>query len=259
MASAATTTTTTRTDEPLDTSIRLVTPERIAFQYPLAGPFRRAPAYLIDVLVWIGLLIVGSIAVHQLTAGAPGIGGGLMNILLFVLLWGYRGACEALLNGQTPGKWCLGIRVVSVDGVPITAGQAILRNLLWTVEWIIPLAFLPALASMLLTRRYQRLGDLAAGTMVVVERQPRRGGVVRPEEPEVLALLPYLPTRLPAGPELARALADYVQHRHRFGRDRREEMAGRLARPLRARYALPERATGDAILCAYYHRVFLGG
>jgi len=262
MASAATATTTTTaigTDEPLDTSIRLVTPERIAFQYPLAGPFRRALAYLVDVLVWAGLLVVASLGAWALAIGSPGVFRGAVAIAYFVLQWGYSGACEAVFNGQTPGKYCLGIRVVAVDGVPITAGQAILRNLLWTVEWIFPLAFMPALASMLLTRRFQRLGDLAAGTMVVVERRPRRGGIVRPEDPAIAALLPLLPPRLAAGPELSRALADYVQHRHRFGRDRREEMAGRLARPLRARYGLPAEAAGDAILCAFYHRVYLGG
>ncbi len=253
MASA----TATRTDEPLDTSIRLVTPERIAFQYPLAGPFRRALAYLLDVLVWLVLLIL-LVIVTTLFAIVTPAGLGLILVAYFVLQWGYGGFCEALFNGQTPGKWAVGIRVVSVDGVPITGGQAVLRNLLWAFEWLLPLAFMPAMASMLLTRRFQRLGDLAAGTMVVVERRPRRGGVVRLAESGIEAILPYLPPSLPAGPELARALADYVQHRGRFNRARREEMAVHLARPIRARFGLPNGASSDAVVCAMYHRVFLG-
>ena len=72
------------------------------------------------------------------------------------------------------------------------------------------------------------------------------------------ALLPWLPVRVAAGPELARALSDYVQRRGRFGPARREEMAGHLARPLRDRYGLPADSTSDAVLCALYHRVFLG-
>ena len=255
MASA----TASRTDEPLDTSIRLVTPERITFSYPLAGPFRRALAYSIDFAVWCVIFLVLLVAVTFFSFVTAQIGGiGFLFVIWFILQWGYGGFCEAFFNGQTPGKWVMGIRVVSVDGVPITGGQAVLRNLLWTFEWVFPLAFMPALASMLLTRRFQRLGDLAAGTMVVVERPPRRGGIVRLSEPAIEALLPLLPPRLPAGPELARALSDYVQHRGRFNRARREEMAVHLAAPLRARFQLPEQAPGDAIVCAMYHRVFLG-
>ena len=254
MASA----TSSRTDEPLDTSIRLVTPERITFQYPLAGPFRRTLAYLLDAAVYWGIVtLVGIIATFLAVVIQPGFIAFLF-VAFFVLQWGYGGFCEAVFNGQTPGKWALGIRVVSVDGVPITGGQAVLRNLLWTFEWALPLAFMPALLSMLMTRRFQRLGDLAAGTMVVVERRPRRGGILRLSEPGINALLPYLPPRLPAGPELARALSDYVQHRGRFNRNRREEMAVHLAGPIRARYHLPAGAPSDAVVCALYHRVFLG-
>ena len=251
---------TTRNDEPLDTSIRLVTPERITFQYPLAGPFRRAMAYLVDLIVWFAILLACWLLalVLSFSVGGMGLGMGAFLVIWFVMSWGYGGFCEAVFNGRTAGKRALGIRVVSVDGVPITAGQAVLRNLLWVVEWAAPFAYMPALVSMLLTRRFQRLGDLAAGTMVIVERRPGRGVLMRVDEPASSAILPRLPPRVPAGPELARALADYVQHRGRFNRDRREEMAGRLARPFRTRFDLPEQASHDAILCALYRRVFLG-
>ncbi len=247
-------------EEPLDTAIRLVTPERITFRYPLAGPFRRAIAYLIDQIFWTFLLVVGAIAIALLSVPfrSLGIGIGTILVLFFILNWFYAGFCEAVFNGRTLGKAFMEIRVVSVDGVPITAGQAILRNLLWVAEWAAPLAFMPAIASMLMTRRFQRLGDLAAGTMVIVERRPGKGGVVRLDDPASAALLPLLPTRIPAGPDLSRALSDYVQHRGRFNRERREEMAGRLARPARDRFGLPQDATHDAILCALYRRVFLG-
>jgi uncharacterized RDD family membrane protein YckC len=242
--------------EPLDTTVRLVTPERITFQYPLAGPFRRALAYLIDVMIWTGLFIAATLTLTLASLGTTA-GIGLILVAYFVLQWGYGGFCEAVFNGQTPGKRLLGLRVVSDQGVPITGGQAVLRNLLWTVEWALPFAFLPALASMVLTRKFQRLGDLAAGTMVVVETRPLRGALKPVNEPAVAALVPFLPGRVDAGPELARALSDYVAHRARFGRARREEMALCLARPVRERYGLPTNATNDAILCALYQRVFL--
>ncbi|HEX8203727.1 MAG TPA: RDD family protein [Isosphaeraceae bacterium] len=243
--------------EPLDTTVRLVTPERITFQYPLAGPFRRAVAYLIDLMILGGLYLAALVTSMALALGSSA-GMGLFLPAFFALYFGYGATCEALLNGQTPGKRALGIRVVSDQGVPITGAQAFLRNLLWAFDGIWPFAYLPAVACMLLTRRFQRLGDLAAGTMVIVEERPHRGGVLRVDEAEVAALLPWLPVRVAAGPELARTLADYVRHRRRFGRARREEMAAHLALPVRARMGLPAGASSDAIVCALYHRVFLG-
>ena len=122
----------------------------------------------------------------------------------------------------------------------------------------IPFGFLLGPASMILTRKFQRLGDLAAGTMVVVEERRRPLRLERVTGPEIEALLPWLPLRISAGPELARALSDYVRSRVRVGPMRREEMAEYLAPAFRRRYRLPETASGDAVLCAVYHRVFLG-
>ncbi len=247
---------TTTSAEALDTTVRLVTPERIRFQYPLAGPFRRSLAYLIDVII-IGLLVfTGSILASLISLGTSA-GTGLVLVLIFVLLWGYGAFCEAVFNGQTPGKRALGIRVVSDQGVPITGAQAVLRNVLWAFDGIM-FGYIPAVACMILTRKFQRLGDLAAGTMVMVEHQPGRGVLAKVDEPAVEAILPLLPMHVDAGPELSRALSDYVKHRTRLPRARCEEMAGHLARPLRRRYALPENASADAIVCALYRRVFLG-
>ncbi|MFO0908477.1 MAG: RDD family protein [Isosphaeraceae bacterium] len=243
--------------ESLDTTIRLVTPERIVFLYPLAGPFRRVFAYLIDVCLLFLLVIVALVVSLLLSLGSlSGLGPAL--VAYFALVWGYGALCETVLNGQTPGKRALGIRVVSETGVPITGAQAVLRNLVGAVDGLIPFFYMLALASMLLTRRFQRLGDLAAGTMVVVEERQRQSGVIKIDEPDVKRLLPYLPLQIAAGPELARALSDYVTRRERFGPSLREEMAAPLARPLRARYGLPSEFRSDIVLCALYHRVFLG-
>ncbi len=267
--------------EPLDTAVRLLTPERIVFSYPLAGPFRRASAYLIDLMV-IGLLAIAAFIIALAFAIVTPAGIGLAFVGLFVLQWGYGALWEGFNNGQTPGKKMLGLRVVSDRGVPLSGAQAFLRNILWAFDGLFPFAYLPALACMMLTGRFQRLGDLAAGTMVVAEVAPRRGGVVLVREKEVEELLPFLPARVAAGPELARALADYVKRRERFPKRRRDEMAGHLADALRLHYVLPDRVgppalvTGesrdplrlrydtqgrvgaDAILCAFYHRVFVG-
>jgi uncharacterized RDD family membrane protein YckC len=244
-------------DQPLDTRVRLVTPERIVFEHPLAGPFHRFGAYLIDVGLWLLLVIVATILALVLSLGSVS-GIGLAFVAYFVLTWGYGATCEGLFNGQTLGKRMLGIRVVSDRGVPITGAQAVLRNLVGIADGPLPFGFLLGLSSMVLTRRFQRLGDLAAGTMVVIEQRRRPLRLERVMGPEIEMLLPWLPLRIPAGPELARALSDYVRSRGRLGRKHREELANYLAPTFRRRYGMPETASSDAVLCAVYHRVFLG-
>jgi uncharacterized RDD family membrane protein YckC len=250
-------TTAGRAAEPLDATARLITPERVRFSYPLAGPFRRSLAYLIDLVVLAGLVAIGAIISFLASLGtASGLGPTLA--IYFVLVWGYGATCEAMFNGQTAGKRLVGIRVMTTLGVPITGTQAAIRNLIGVVDGPFPLLYLPGLACMALTSRFQRLGDLAAGTMVVIEEPRLRPAMARVAEPAVVKLVALLPLRVAAGPDLARALSDYVRHRGRFSRDRREEIARHLAEPLRALYALPAPAPADAVLCAVYHRVFLG-
>jgi uncharacterized RDD family membrane protein YckC len=243
--------------EALDTTVRLVTPERIVFRYPLAGPFRRFCAYLIDFALWLVLVVAATIVSLLLSLGSES-GLGLALVAYFVLTWGYGATCEGLFNGQTLGKRMVGIRVVSDRGVPITGAQAVLRNLVGVVDGMLPFFFLLGLSSMVLSRKFQRLGDLAAGTMVVIEERRRRVRLERVDGPLIEAVLPWLPVRVAAGAELSRALSDYVRFRTRVSPGYREEMASQLARPLRSRYGLPEEASSDAVLCAVYHRVFLG-
>jgi uncharacterized RDD family membrane protein YckC len=245
--------------ELLDTRVMMVTPERIVFRYPLAGPFHRFCAYLLDLLFLMLLVTLAFIASLVLALGsASGLGFAL--VAYFVLTWGYGAFCEGLFNGQTLGKRVIGIRVVSDHGVPITGAQAVLRNLVGAVDGLIPFFFLLGLSSMVLTRKFQRLGDLAAGTMVVIEERRRRLRLERVSGPQIEAVLPWLPLRISAGPDLARALSDYVRFRQRVSTARREDMAEKLAPVLRRRYGVPESAiaSGDAVLCAVYHRVFLG-
>jgi uncharacterized RDD family membrane protein YckC len=246
-----------RAEGPIDTTARLVTPERIVFEYPLAGPFVRLLAYGLDLALWLGLWAAGQALAFGLSAGEEETAQGIALVVLFVLYWGYGAVFESLWNGQTPGKRVLRLRVVSVEGAPITAGQALVRNLLWAVEGLIPLGCLPAFGAAALTRRFQRLGDLAAGTMVVAEAQPLPARMPTLKDPDVRALLPSLPRKVEVGSQVARALADYVKRRKRFGFARREEMAAPLADPLRERYALPADARGDTILGAFYQRVFV--
>jgi uncharacterized RDD family membrane protein YckC len=251
---------TEKSGEALDCVVRLVTPERIIVVHPLAGPFRRFAAYLIDLGVLALMILVVVLASFFLAIVSSGSAAviGLSFVAFFILSWGYGAFCEGLFNGRTIGKACLGIRVVSDRGIPISGAQAVLRNLVGAIDGLFPFFFQIGLASMTLSRRFQRLGDLAAGTMVVREERPLRRGVARVKEPEVDALLPWLPTRIAARSELARALSDYIVARGRFGRADRATLAEPLAQVLRVQFGLSSQAPADAVLCAIYHRVFIG-
>jgi uncharacterized RDD family membrane protein YckC len=242
--------------EPLDCVVKLMTPERIVVAHPLAGPSRRLMAYLIDQVLLLGVTLAVFVVSMMVSLGsAAGIGPAL--VAYFALNWGYAAFCEGLFNGQTVGKRGLGIRVVSDRGVPISGAQAVLRNLVGAVDGV-GFFFQIGLASMILSGKFQRLGDLAAGTMVVIEERRPRRGIIRIFDPEVDAVLPWLPARIAGGPELARALSDYVGVRNRFTPARRAEMAEPLARPLQKRYGLPPAVPADVVLCAVYHRIFVG-
>jgi uncharacterized RDD family membrane protein YckC len=244
--------------EPLDCVVRLVTPERIVIEHPLAGPSRRFVAYLMDQALLVVLLLLAFLFFLFLSLGSQS-GLGPFMIAYFALTWGYGAFCEGIFNGQTVGKRVMGIRVVSERGVPISGAQAVLRNLVGAVDGLFPFFYQPALASMVVSSKFQRLGDLAAGTMVVVEERRWRRGVTRIDDAEVLALIPWLPSRIAAGSDLARVLSDYVEARKRFGPAHRAEMAEPLAGPLRKRFGLSDQHSADAVLCAVYHQIFVGG
>jgi uncharacterized RDD family membrane protein YckC len=244
-----------------DTTIEVVTPENIAFRYQVAGPFRRLPAYLIDlairVLIWIAGSAILAIVLGILTIGGSWWAGGSL-ILAFIITWFYGGLFETLWNGQTPGKRWMQIRVLSIDGQPINAVQGILRNVLRAAD-ILPGCYQLGLLAALVSNRFQRLGDLAAGTMVVVEQRPWAGGrgLVWTAEPEVRRIAEQIPADFQASRSMARALATYVQRRQAFAWARRLEIAQHLGEPLRNQFGMPPNTNDDWLLCALYQRTFL--
>jgi uncharacterized RDD family membrane protein YckC len=247
-----------------DTGVNIITPENITFQYRLAGPFRRIWAYLIDCLIVSAVYLVVAIILSMGFGfvGFEGIGSGLIYILLFVLSWFYSGMFEALWNGQTPGKRLMHIRVITVEGQPIRGWQATLRNFLRAADCMPPLGRLIGLYqagfwSAAMTPRFQRLGDLASGTMVVVEEPQRHFGVAKITEPEAIRLSGLIPAGFKPSRSLGRALSIYVQRRQLFAWRRRAEIAMHLAEPLRIKFDLPPGTSHDMLLCALYLRTYV--
>ncbi len=258
----------------IDATVEVVTPENIAFQYTVAGPFRRFPAFAVDLCIRTAIFVAAGFAVSLLSGivRLPGLAAGGILILWFLLDWFYGGVLETWLNGQTPGKWIVGVRVLSLNGQPINGVQAVIRNFLRTADmfplvsmqalgvdvpsYVIP-TFTLALVTMSCNRRFQRLGDIAAGTMVVVEERRWLTGVAKLKDKRVPQLANEIPVDYGISRTLARALSTYVERRRFFTAPRRHEIARHVAEPLIGRFELPADTDYDLLLCALYHRVFI--
>jgi len=256
---------------PIDTTVDIVTPENIAFHYHVAGPFRRFPAYAIDLVIRAALLVGLAIVANILSLGIGQAAAAVWIIAEFVLSWFYGGLFETYWNGQTPGKRLMGIRVVSANGRPVNGYQAVLRNIMRTVDVgpmisaemfggpAVPLipVFAVGLIVMASNRRFQRLGDVVCRTMVVVEDRPWLSGIAKIEDPRAYQLASFLPADLRVSRSMARALAHYAERRQYFAPSRRREVARHVAQPLLERFGLPANTSYDLLLCAMYYRLFI--
>lgn len=167
------------------------TPEGVALRFPVAGLGSRCIAVAVDHLIQAGayglilwgvyllsLAAGGSSARHaaQLdTAGKWFLAG--MGLVLFCIWWGYFALFEALWRGQTPGKRLMKIRVIKDAGRQITLFEAAARNVLRVLD-LFPTLYLTGVITMVCNRRNKRLGDLAAGTLVVHEGRDEQPLVV---------------------------------------------------------------------------------
>ncbi len=239
----------------LDSIIRVVTPENIGFEYRLAGPFRRLPAFLIDFTIVcainFAIMVIASMTITWVSFGLA-----IFTIMVtwFAVFWFFGGLCEIFLNGQTPGKWLLGLRTLTYEGQPISAMQAIFRNMMRAADLLMPLL---GLVVMMFNRRFQRLGDLVAGTIVVVEERHWLTGVAKLDDPRAIQLAAYLPPNYVVSRSLARALATYVERRKFFSPPRRKEVAKHLAEPLLMKFGLPPDTSYDLLLCSLFYRTFI--
>ena len=144
-----------------DTVRRHETPEGIRLELRLAGPVVRACAWSIDML--IRAILYG--LVSGIFAFFGGVGTSVMLIMFFLIEWFYPVVFE-LYNGASPGKKAMGLVVMQDNGTPVTFSSSLIRNLLRAADFL-PFLYAAGLLSMLMSRNFQRLGDLAAGTLVV--------------------------------------------------------------------------------------------
>ncbi|HZE87901.1 MAG TPA: RDD family protein [Verrucomicrobiae bacterium] len=202
----------------LDTQIRIETPEGVDLRVSPAGPIARAQAWLIDAFIKWALFVAAVLLLMPLGQA----GGGVASIVFFGIAWAYPVIFEVLGNGATPGKRALRLRVVHDNGTPISWSASMIRNLLRAADFL-PFAYGFGLASCLLRRDFKRLGDIAAGTLVVHTDAP-------PAEARAAGVPPVpLPFALTVAEQ--RALVDFAERVPTLTRERADELA-RLLRPL---------------------------
>jgi len=157
--------------------LNIDTPELVAIEMPLAGIGSRFIALLIDTLIWgAGLTVVGL----ALWAFQPALKAfsslsyqwavAIFTLAIFLLNWGYFTLFEALWHGRTPGKRIARIRVIQMSGRAIGIFESMARNFIRYVDQI-PFFYAVGVIAVFATRQHQRLGDLAAGTLVVLDRE----------------------------------------------------------------------------------------
>jgi uncharacterized RDD family membrane protein YckC len=148
----------------------VVTGEAVVLDVRLAHWPSRLLARLIDfaaqfVLLIVGVLTLGRIAIDSDPALAVVIGI-VLDVFIFI---GYHVILETIWRGRTLGKAALGLRVVRDDGGPVRFRHALVRGLMFPLE-----SWGPALVASIISKRSKRLGDMLAGTIVVLERVPGR-------------------------------------------------------------------------------------
>ncbi len=144
---------------------------------PLAGIGSRFIALLVDTLIWVAVVVLLALASWLLVPGITAFSRlsaqwavAIYVLALFLLNWGYFTLFEAFWNGRTPGKRMARIRVIQQSGRPIGLFESMARNFIRYVDQI-PFFYAVGVIAMFSTRQHQRLGDLAAGTLVVRDRE----------------------------------------------------------------------------------------
>jgi uncharacterized RDD family membrane protein YckC len=230
----------------MDRTIEVTTGESVAFSYELAGLGSRFLAVFIDLLIqvvvavggvflliWIGTAVPSEHPSRADSSLAAKVGAAIAVALLvftaFAIFFGYFIIFETLWNGRTPGKRLVGIRVVRDGGFPVDFTSALIRNVVRILEAGLGFYMISAVCA-LASPQNRRLGDMAAGTIVVRDRRseeaPPAAGPGR-DDPLVRDL----------GPSERDLVRRYVERRGSLSEESRRALAFRIADIVRPKLA----------------------
>ena len=231
----------------MKTSALLIrTPEGIVFSQLLAGPVTRFLAWLVDAACIMAMVMVMGFVLGVLSIISADLAGAASALGYFVISIGYGITCEWFWRGQTVGKRLFRLRVVDVEGMRLQFNQVVTRNLLRFVDALPVMYFVGGIACWL-SPKCQRLGDLAANTVVL--RMPR---ATEPDLDQILAgkynslrQHPHLAARLRqrVNPGEAAIALQAVLRRDEFEAAARVELFAELAEHFRAKVELPVEVT----------------
>jgi uncharacterized RDD family membrane protein YckC len=229
--------------------LTIETPEQTLLEFPLAGIGSRFLAIALDTLLqFAAYIVLGLIAALLSTEGfLPTLGKqwgvAIVIFLAFVVQFGYYTTFEALWNGQTPGKRWTHLRVIQDSGRPISAYDAILRNLLRIVDSL-PTLYGVGIVTILLSRENKRVGDYAAGTVVVHEKPLEGvGSIWSAAAPGTTS--PQIPAVSMSVDEL-RLVETFFERRASLDPDVRRSMARQIAQRLGERMKVPVEVRPDS-------------
>lgn len=200
----------------LDTPRVVPTPEGIELTIKVAGPIARARAWIIDFLI----RAVVYMTIGPALAAMGKFGMGLFLIMLFLLEWGYPIFFEMFWKGATPGKRVCHLRVLHDNGTPVGWRASFTRNTIRAADFL-PFGYGFGLVAMLMNRDFKRLGDMAAGTVVIyvdqeTKAKPKVDAAAQSVAPESVPSLSMVEQR---------AVIDYVSRLKRWSDDRQIELA----------------------------------
>jgi len=161
----------------LNETLSIDTPENVAFGYTVAGIGSRFLSAMLDsgilTVIILSIYFIFAILANVMPDGANSetqyIVYGIATVIVFLLFWGYYIFFELIWNGQTPGKRWVGLRVVCLNGAPITLVESIIRNLVRVIDFL-PAYYGVGLVVMFFNPQARRLGDLAANTLVIYDQ-----------------------------------------------------------------------------------------
>ena len=226
-------------------TLTITTPEGIAFSLELAGPAVRFLAWAVDAAVIVAAFSLLEVLFRIIGVLNFDLAAALSVLVYFILSIGYRIAAEWLWNGQTLGKRLLRLQVLDAQGLNLQFSQIVVRNLFRFLDSLPGLYLVGGLAC-LLTTKAQRVGDIAANTIVVRRQpvpEPDLDGILRDKFNSFRAY-PHLAARLRqrTSPEEAGMLLQALLRRNELNPDDRVALFRRLADHFRGRVAFPQEA-----------------
>jgi uncharacterized RDD family membrane protein YckC len=228
----------------LEDRITITAPEGVDMHIVLAGAASRFIAGTID--LFLQLVLIGLFALATLTLIGGGIGLALFAMAVFAAIFLYDILFENFASGRTPGKRWTHLRVLRAEGQPVDLPASAIRTVMRLID-ILPTAYLVGMSSIVLTKRNQRLGDLAAGTIVVREPSRKRRSVQDDADGQRLATAGWDVSAV-SGDELA-AVRRFLERRDELSSQARRELGFRLEQGLREKVAgAPQSLTPEGFL-----------